>query len=385
MRFFLGYRCSGCGREIPAGSIANECPECARPLLSVYDIDALKKRMTREEFFSYRPGGVWRFSPLLPDFGARVSLGEGNTPLVRAHRLGESLGFDNLYIKDESRNPTGSFKARGMAVAVSRLVGLNIKEAWLPSAGNAALALSAYCARAGIKCNVYLPSSATEKVVEECKLYGARVKVVDGVLGDAAMRMYDEIEGESVGVLTTFREPGRVEGKKTIAFEIESELSADWIIFPTGGGTGIVALWKAYSEMEQIGWLRGARPRLVLVQSEGCAPLVRAFERGETRAEIWKDPHTIASGINVASSRADFLILNAIYESDGYAIAVSDESIVESLKLSAKLEGINFSPEGAATVAGLRKLAEQVEIGPLDRVVIVNTASGIRYNIPSNA
>ena len=178
MRFFLGYRCSGCGREIPAGSIANECPECARPLLSVYDIDALKKRMTREEFFNYRPGGVWRFSPLLPDFGARVSLGEGNTPLIRARRLGGRLGFDNLYIKDESRNPAGSFKARGMAVAVSRLVGLNIKEAWLPSAGNAALALSAYCAQAGIDCNVYLPSSASDRIVEECRLYGAKVKVV---------------------------------------------------------------------------------------------------------------------------------------------------------------------------------------------------------------
>jgi len=379
MRFFEGYRCSGCGREIPAGSIANECPECSKPLLSVYDLDLLKKKISREEFFDISMEGVWRFWPLLPDFGARVSLGEGNTPLLRSVRLAVELGLENLYIKDESANPTGSFKARGMAVAVSRLVGLNVREAWLPSAGNAALALSAYCARAGIRCNVFMPDTACEGVPEECIMYGANATIVEGLLPDAAMRMYDEIEDGSLGVLTTFREPGRVEGKKTMAFEIEKELSCDWVIFPTGGGTGIVAMWKAYNELEELGWLRAGKPRLVLVQSEGCAPLVKAFERGDVKAETWENPRTIAPGINVPSSRADFLILNAVYESGGLAVSVSDDEIISSLKQATELEGILFSPEGAATLAALKKLVKNGKIDPGENVVVFNTASGIRY------
>ena len=379
MGYLLGYRCGKCGRTVPAGTRVNECPHCAGPLMAYYDIDSLKRRYSADDFFSMRGEGIWRFAPLLPDFKSRISLGEGNTPLIPARNLAELLGVDELYIKDESQNPTGSFKARGMAAAVSRLVDLRVEDAWLPSAGNAALALSAYAAKAGISARVYIPAEPKSSVASECSLYGAKVTVVPGILTDAAARMEDEFEGDSAGVLSTFREPARVEGKKTMAFELAEMISPDWILFPTGGGTGIVAMWKAYNELEQLGWLEGAKPRLVSVQSSGCAPIVKAFEEEAETAEPWPSPCTFASGINVPSSRADSLILAALRESGGTAVAVSDEDIALSIRTTASLEGIFFSPEGAATVAALKKLLAEGKVGRADTAVLFNTASGVRY------
>jgi len=380
MRYFEGYRCGGCGRRIPAGSPAGECPACSSPLLGVYDLPLLGRNMTREEFLGRDVSGIWSFRELLPDLSRRVSLGEGGTPLVRAERLGAVIGASELYIKDESSNPTGSFKARGMAAAVSRLLDLGVREARIPSAGNAGLALAAYCAAAGIGVRIFLPEAAPWGIAEECRLYGAEVEVVPGLLPDAASRMEKVAGPGSEGLAATFREPCRVEGKKTIAFELEAKApDIDWLLFPTGGGTGIVALWKAYCEMEELGWLGGRKPRLAAVQSEGCAPLVRAFDKGAETAGRWEDPRTLACGICVPATRADRLVLGALRESGGTAVAVTDEEILSAVESVSSREGIFPSPEGAATWAGLVGLVERGTISPSDRIVLVNTAGGARY------
>lgn len=378
MKFFEGYRCGACGRDVPAGSPAGECPACAGPLLAVYDTGLIRRNLSREAFFG--PGrGVWRFAPLLPEYGARLTLGEGNTPLLHAEKLGSRLGIRSLFIKEESSNPTGSFKARGMAVAVSRLVDLGVREAYVPSAGNAGLALAAYAAAAGIASRVYIPSDTPKGVAEECRLYGASVTAVPGILPDAAKALEADAGADRSGVVSTFREPGRVEGKKTMAFEIEAEMRPDWIVFPTGGGTGIVAFWKAYAELAALGFARGPMPRLAVVQAAGCAPLVAAFNGGCERAEPWRDAATIASGIRVPSSRADALILRALRESGGAAVAVTDGEIVSAVREMARTLGIFPSPEGAAAWAGLKALVRENKVSPSSCIVIVNTAGGARY------
>lgn len=382
MRFFEGYRCGNCGREVPAGSLAGECPTCHGPLLGEYDLGLLRNTITRDEFFSWGEAGVWRFSPLLPGFIDKVSLGEGNTPLLHAGRLGSVLGMDDLWIKDESSNPTGSFKARGMAVAISRVIDLGASIVSIPSAGNAGLALAAYAAFSGVRAKIYLPSEIPAGFVEECRAYGGEIIVVPGILSDAVERLEEDINDDRVIVLSTFREPCRVEGKKTIAFEIESGFagdSPDWILFPTGGGTGIVAIWKAYRELELLGWLRGARPRIAVVQSTGCAPVVRAFEKGEETIEPWTAPETAAAGIRVSSSRADRQIMKALRETEGTAVAVSEESIIDAVSEMARTTGVFPSPEGAASWAGLKSLVDSGIIERESKVVIVNTAGWSRY------
>ena len=381
MQILDGYRCSGCEREVPAGSRAGECPACASPLLAVYDLGLVRKNVDRIAFFGDGPG-VWRFRRLLPPFREEVSLGEGNTPMLHARRLGSAIGAPRLFIKDESQNPTGSFKARGMAVAVSRLRDLGLKRAYLPSAGNAGLALAAYGAAAGIDCTIFIPVETPPGVAEECRAYGARVEEVPGILPDAARRMEAEPHLERAAVLSTFREPCRVEGKKTIAFEIAAQCgreSPDWILFPTGGGTGIVAIWKAYEELESLGWLEGAKPRLAVVQSTGCAPLVRAFRCGAECAEPFDNPVTVASGIRVPATRADRLILRALRESGGAAVAVPDEEIMRAVGEIASSEGIFPSPEGAAAWAGCKALVSEGTIDPSSRIIVINTAGGARY------
>jgi threonine synthase len=380
MRFFEGYRCVSCGREVPAGSRAGECPACAGPLLCVYDTGAIRNSMSGGRHVSMGSGaGVWRYRHLLPDFAEEITLGEGGTPLIAAGRLGAQIGARELYVKDESSNPTGSFKARGMAAAVSRLRALGITEAFIPSAGNAALALAAYSAAAGIRCRVFIPSETPAGVAEECRIYGAEVIVVQGILPDAARALNASVTGDRAGVVSTFREPCRVEGKKTIAFELEEEIRPEWIVFPTGGGTGIVAIWKAYRELEAIGAVRRPLPRLAVVQAALCAPLVKAFEEGRSAAEPWSDPVTIASGIRVPSTRADGLILRALRESGGAAVAVTDEEILAGVKEIARSLGIFPSPEGAAAWAGLKRLVRTQTVSPSARIVIVNTAGGARY------
>jgi threonine synthase len=323
--------------------------------------------------------GVWRYARLLPDFDTKVTLGEGGTPLIAASRLGRTIDASDLLLKDESLNPTGSFKARGMAVAVSRLVDLGVRKAYIPSAGNAGLALAAYAASAGLACGVFIPSETPDGVAEECRVYGAEVTVVPGILPDAAKALDGLVGGDRTGVISTFREPCRVEGKKTMAFELEEEARPDWIVFPTGGGTGIVAFWKAYRELDELGVLRRPMPHLALVQAEGCAPLVKAFVEGHDRAEPWKNPITAASGIRVPSSRADTLILRAVRESAGAAVSVSDEEIMGAVREIAVTVGVFASPEGAASWAGLKRLVGQGTVNPSSRIVIVNTAGGVRY------
>ena len=380
MKYFEGYRCGSCGREVPAGSAAGECPACSGPLLCVYDTSAIRRNAAARTIASMRSGqGVWRYGDLLPDFARKITLGEGNTPLIPALRLGEAIGARDLYVKDESFNPTGSFKARGMAVAVSRLLDLGVKKAYVPSAGNAGLALAAYCAAADIPCHVFIPSETPEGVAEECRLYGAEVTVVPGILPDAARALDASVPGDRTGVVSTFREPCRVEGKKTIAFELEEEIEPDWIVFPTGGGTGIVAFWKAYRELEALDILHRPMPRLAAVQAEGCAPLVKAFAEGAERAIPWKDPVTIASGIRVPSSRADALILQALRESGGTAVSVTDGEIMAAVREIALSLGVFPSPEGAAAWAGLKRLVRDNTVSPSARIVIVNTAGGARY------
>ena len=381
MKYFEGYRCGNCEREVPAGSAAGECPSCSGPLLAVYDLGILGRKVTREEF--YGPGrGIWRFRELLPVFPREITLGEGNTPILEVPLLAASAGCGRLHIKNEALNPTGSFKARGMAAAVSRLVDLGALTGVMPSAGNAGLALAAYGAYAGLASRIYIPSVTPEGVEEECAANGAEVRTIEGILPDAARAMADDGLGEGEYAISTFREPCRVEGKKTMAFEIEDDLegmSPGWIIFPTGGGTGVVAFWKAYLELEQLGWLTGERPRIVAVQSEGCAPVVRAFESGADTMETWTDPVTIASGIRVPASRAERQVLRALRETGGTAVAVSDRAILDSAYRMARAAGIFPSPEGAAALAGLRKLTASGTIGPADAVVIVNTADWTRY------
>jgi len=346
----------------------------------VYDTCAVRKSLVGR---SHAPGpagaGVWRYGHLLPDFADKVTLGEGSTPLVAARRLGDAVGARELYIKDESSNPTGSFKARGMAVAVSRLLELGVRKAFIPSAGNAGLALAAYGAAAGIECQLLIPPETPHGVAEECRLYGADVVIVPGILPDAAKALDACVGSDRTGVVSTFREPCRVEGKKTIAFELEEEIEPDWILLPTGGGTGIVAFWKAYRELEAVGILERSMPRLAVVQAAGCAPLVKAFHEGKEKAEPWADPVTIASGLRVPSSRADTLVLRALRESRGAAVAVTDGEIAEAVKEIARTVGVFPSPEGAATWAGLRRLVREETVSPSSRIVLVNTAGGARY------
>lgn len=381
MRFFEGYRCGNCERDIPGNSIAGECPSCHGPLLGRYDLPLIASSITRDEFYACGPG-IWRFRPLLPPFTRELSLGEGNTPLLRVERLEKETGIESLFIKDESANPTGSFKARGMAAAVTRVLDLGAKAACVPSAGNAGLALSAYGACAGIATKIYIPSVTPDGVAEECRAYGAEVVIVEGILPDAAKKMEEDLEGSDGIVLSTFREPCRVEGKKTIAYELEAQLghkSPDWIIFPTGGGTGIVAIWKAYRELEQLGWLKGKRPAMVVVQSSGCAPVVKAFENGEDIVKPWGSPETIAAGIRVPGSRADRQILEALRDTAGVAVAVEDQEIMRAAGEMTTLTGLFPSPEGAATLAGLRSLIRSGTIDRSESVVLVNTAGWSRY------
>jgi len=366
---------------VPAGSAAGECPSCSGPLLARYDLGILKRNVTRGEF--YGPGrGIWRFRDLLPVYSREISLGEGNTPLLEAPALASTACCGRLYIKNEALNPTGSFKARGMAAAVSRLVDLGARTGVIPSAGNAGLALAAYGAAAGLAARIYIPSVTPDGVQEECEAYGADVRTIEGLLPDAARAMEDDGFEDGEFAISTFREPARVEGKKTMAFEIEDDLDGQtprWIIFPTGGGTGVVAFWKAYLELEELGWLTGEKPRIVAVQSDGCAPVVKAFESGADTMETWDDPVTIASGIRVPGSRADRQVLRALRETGGTAVRVSDGEILDAAYQMAQGAGIFPSPEGAATLAGLMKLTAAGTIGPEDKVVIVNTADWTRY------
>jgi threonine synthase len=328
---------------------------------------------------------MWRWGALLPIVNVQkiISLGEGDTPLLPSHRLGLHLGLPKLFIKDESLNPTGTFKARGLAAAVSKANDLGIRKLIIPTAGNAGGALAAYAAHGGMQACIIMPLDTPRANLEECRISGAEVILVDGLISDAAHLAQTKVTEEGWFDLSTFKEPYRLEGKKVMGLELAEEFNwvlPDVIVYPTGGGTGLVGMWKAFNELEGLGWLeRKDRPRMVSVQASGCAPVVLAFERGAESCDYWENAHTLASGLRVPRSFADRLILEAIRECNGYAIAVSDEEILSAQHLLASMEGVFAAPEGAATLAGLQKLLEMGWVNPEEKIVLFNTGSGLKY------
>jgi threonine synthase len=375
--------CAACGTRHDAGRVHNVCLSCGKPLLVHYDLERAGRTLTRESLRTRR-ADMWRYREVLPviDDDSIVSLGEGWTPLLLASRLGSSLGMNRLYIKDESLNPTQSFKARGMSAAVSMAKELGVMKLAAPSAGNAGGALSAYAARAGLEAHIFMPRDTPRANVVECEQLGAHVTLIDGLITDCGAEVAKRKTAEGWFDLSTLKEPYRVEGKKTLGYELAEQLGwelPDVILYPTGGGTGLVGMWKAFDEMERLGWIGSARPRMVSVQSEGCAPIVRAFESGERFAEMFPDAHTVASGLRVPRAIGDFLILDAIRASGGAAVAVSDAALLSAVREIGALEGIFAAPEGGACLPALRRLLEDGAIDRSERVVLFNTGAGIKY------
>jgi threonine synthase len=348
-----------------------------------YDLKRIAKFLTRQTLYARR-SDLWRYREVLPVRREEniVCLGEGWTPLHRAKNLGAALGMSELFVKDESLNPTQSFKARGMAVAVSMAKELGLKKLAAPSAGNAAGALAAYCALAGIEAHIFMPRDTPRANVIECEVAGAHVNLIDGLITDCGAEVARRKEAEGWFDVSTLKEPYRVEGKKTLGYEI-AEQSAwvlpDVIVYPTGGGTGLVGMWKAFDEMQELGWISERRPRMISVQAAGCAPIAHAFDKGERFAAEVSDAKTIASGLRVPKAIGDFLILDAIRESDGLAVTVTDEELIAGARELARSEGIFAAPEGGACVPALRKLIERGKVKPDERVVLFNTGSGIKY------
>jgi len=372
--------CSRCAKQFEAGRLYNLC-ECDSPLMVRYKLD--RSTMLRSAVAA-RPQNLWRYREVLPvrDEASIVSLGEGFTPLLHARRLGRQLGVPGLYLKDEGANPTGSFKARGQAVAITMARELGVRKVAVPSAGNAGGAMAAYAARAGLKALVYMPEGTPVMNRLECGILGAEVVLVPGSIKDCGRALAERIHAEGWFDVSTLKEPYRVEGKKTMAYEVTEQLDGqvpDAMIYPTGGGTGLVGMWKAFAEMEQLGFTDGRRPRMFAVQATGCAPIVRAFTQGRERAEEWINPQTLASGLRVPSAVGDFLILRALRESNGSAVAVEDRVMLEGVREIAQTEGLVTAPEGGATLAALKQLLADGTLSGSETVVLFLTGSGYKY------
>jgi threonine synthase len=373
--------CSLCRKRFEAGKIHNLC-DCDGPLLVRYDLQRLRKTWTRDQL-SQSPNNMWRYAPALPPRPESiVSLGEGMTPLIRSRRLGAKVGSDDLWIKDEGLNPTGSFKARGLSCAISMAVELGIRKVAIPSAGNAASAMAAYAAAAGIEAHIFMPRDVPQSNYIECKAFGSNVTLVDGLISDCAKLVSAGCQTEGWFDVSTLKEPYRIEGKKTMGYELAEQMGwelPDVIFYPTGGGVGIIGMWKAFDEMEALGWIGGKRPKMIAVQAEGCQPVVRAFEKGEQRSQFWENAETVASGLRVPKPLGDFLILEAVRDSGGTAIAVSDFELLDAGIELASDEGIFVAPEGAACVTALKKLLASGFLKRNDRIVIYNTGAGLKY------
>ena len=392
--------CALCGLRHEPNVLQNLCVECGKPLLVRYDLEAAAQTMTPNSL-KEREASLWRYREVLPveDWNNTVSFGEGWTPLLNAQRLADTLPVEiNLYIKDEGQNPTQSFKARGMTTAVSMAKELGVKKVAVPSAGNAAGALAAYAARAGMEAHIFMPSDTPRANIVECQQTGAHVTLVDGLITDCGKIVAERKDAEGWFDVSTLKEPYRVEGKKTMGYELAEQLSGklqfagssadklkfvgqlpDIILYPTGGGTGLIGMWKAFDEMQQMGWIGDKRPRMVSVQSSGCAPIVRAFENGERFAAEFENAETVASGLRVPKAIGDFLILDAIRASNGTAIAVSDDELIKAVGEIGAMTGIFCAPEGAACWSALRKLADEGFVERGETVVIFNTGSGVKY------
>ncbi len=381
MNFFKGLGCSECNLTYPADKPINLC-QCKKPLLAEYDLKAARVLDRDEIRKDYK--NIWDLAPLLPvkNTANMLSLGEGNTPLLRAKRLGDFLGLTNLYIKEEGLNPTGSFKARGLCLAISKAKELGLNDLSIPTAGNAGSALAAYAAVAGMAAHIAMPRDTPQPFIDECQLFGAEVFLIDGLISDCGVYLKEAIKGKNWFDVSTLKEPYRIEGKKTMGYELAFQF--DWnlpdvIIYPTGGGTGLIGMWKAFWEMETMGWIGKQKPRMVSVQAEGCAPIVRAFQTGDETATPWEKSNTIALGLRVPQAIGNFLIMRTIRKSEGTAISVSDIEIKESLNLLAQKEGILACPEGAATVAAVKILLQQGWINKDETIVLFNTGSIYKY------
>jgi threonine synthase len=381
--FLTHLECTACGLWHEWSQLQNLCTACQKPLFPVYDLAAVGRVLTREALAT-REKSLWRYREVLP-LPANVepvSLGEGGTPLLRAARFGDRLGLSNLWVKDEAQNPTQSFKARGMAVAVSMAKHLGATRLAVPTAGNAGGALAAYAARAGLEAHIFMPRDTPRANIIECRELGAHVVLIDGLITDCGAEIARRKAAEGWFEMSTLKEPYRVEGKKTLGYELAEQ--CDWalpdvILYPTGGGTGLIGMWKAFDEMEALGWIGSARPRMFSVQASGCAPIVRAFEAGETNAAEFPDAHTCASGLRVPKAVGDFLMLNILRESNGGAVAIDDDEMIRITREVGSCEGLFVAPEGAACFAALKSLLTAGKISADERVVIFNTGSAIKY------
>jgi len=374
--------CSSCGKEHDARKLINLC-ECGKPLMVAYDLERAASTLTREALAG-RVASLWRYREVLPleDDRNKLTLGEGMTPLLKAERLGAQLGLSNLFIKDEGVNPTGSFKARGMAVAISMAKELGAQKLAVPSAGNAAGALAAYAAKAGLPAFIYMPNDTPRANIVECQQTGAQVTLIDGLITDCGKIIAERKQAEGWFDVSTLKEPYRVEGKKTMGYELAEQFNwelPDVILYPTGGGTGLIGMWKAFDEMERMGWIGAHRPRMITVQAEGCAPIVKAFAAGATAGVDVPDAHTVAAGLRVPKAVGDFIMLDILRKSGGTAVSVTDDELIAAVKEIGSAEGIFAAPEGAACLPALKRLLADGDVRMDDRVVIFNTGCGLKY------
>jgi threonine synthase len=381
--------CSRCGLSHDKDVLQNLCRECGKPLLVRYDRERLRGRWTPQDVWTSDERSMWRFSPVLPvdHVAEAVSLGEGCTPLLACEARGPFAGYDNLWVKDEAFNPTGSFKARGMSAAITRARALGATVVALPSAGNAAGAATYYANRAGMSCNLFMPEDTPPANIIESVVGGANVYLVNGLISDCGKLVRQGCERFGWFDLSTLKEPFRIEGKKTMGYELAFDLAVDGrlqlpdvIFYPTGGGTGLIGMWKAFDEMEQLGWIGSERPRMVVVQAENCAPVVRAFEAGDEFATLFPNASTCASGLRVPAAIGDFLMLNVLRQSGGTAVTVSDEDLLEGVRELSVHQGLYACPEGGAVWKAAEQLVESGWLKRDERIVLFNTGSGLKYN-----
>jgi len=379
---FTHLECSrpGCGQTLDFTLPQNLCPACHAPLLARYDLTEARRTFSRSALRA-RPSSMWRYEEVMPA-AAPVTLGEGMTPLLHAPRLGERLGLERLYIKDEGQNPTNSFKARGLSAAVTMARALGIRTIALPTAGNAGGAAAAYAAHAGLHCVIAMPADTPAVIILECRAFGADVHLIDGLISDCGAFIAKHAPSHGWFEVSTLKEPYRIEGKKTMGYELWEEFEQglpDVIVYPTGGGVGLIGMWKAFEELEAMGLTGSGRPRMIAAQAEGCAPIVRAFERHESASVMWENASTVAAGLRVPKPLGDFLILSDVYASGGEAVAVSDAELMAACVEMARLEGILGAPEGGAGLAAISKLIALGKIARNESVVLFNTGSGYKY------
>ena len=373
--------CSSCSKQHPHTQLQNLCPACSKPLLARYDLRSAAKTLTPAALAS-RPSNMWRYAEVLPP-PPYVTLGEGMTPLLHARRAGAALGLDQLFIKDEGLNPTGSFKARGLSAAVTVAKNLGAKTLAISTAGNAGGALAAYGAQAGLRSVIVMPADTPPANVLECRAFGADVRRLPGLISDCGKYVAEHKSQEGWFEVSTLKEPYRIEGKKTMGLELFEQFNGklpDVIVYPTGGGVGLIGMWKAFKEMQSLGWISSERPRMVVVQASGCAPIVSAFEAGKDVSDFWQNAATIASGLRVPKALGDFLVLAALRESRGFAVSATDDEMLAAARDLAVQEGLFVAPEGAATLVAAKKLVTQKWIRPAESVVLFNTGTGYKYS-----